>query len=171
MLLPVAFSFFLSTPASFQGILPSLDQVLPSLSSVLLFEGRILALDLSFRSSRSPLGATPGSGYAPGTYTDVALDSALDGSGATATLVVGDSGAVQSVSLSAFGGNYQQGETLTVNDAALGGGSGFSVDVGSVASTLPTLEDLDGILPVYTECATINYSTGECSAGFTRYPL
>ncbi|MFO0057319.1 MAG: hypothetical protein ACK55B_05800, partial [Cyanobacteriota bacterium] len=96
-------------------------------------------------------GLDPGKGYKPGTYTDVPLSSGSGGgSGAKATVVVGDDGTVSSVSLTAFGKNYEGGDTLSASDAKLGGGggSGFSVDVSNVRSTLPSLDDvLKNVLP------------------------
>jgi hypothetical protein len=94
-------------------------------------------------------GLDPGKGYKPGTYTNVPL-SGGSGSGAKATVVVGEDGTVSSVSLSVFGKDYQSGESLSVSDAKLGGGggSGFSVDVSNVRTTLPSLDDvLKNVLP------------------------
>ncbi|MFN9242686.1 MAG: hypothetical protein ACK6DG_01725 [Cyanobacteriota bacterium] len=96
-------------------------------------------------------GLDPGKGYKPGTYTDVPLSSGSGGgSGAKATVVVGDDGTVSSVSLTAFGKNYEGGDSLSTSDTNLGGsgGSGFSVDVSNVRSTLPSLDDvLKNVLP------------------------
>lgn len=95
-------------------------------------------------------GLDPGKGYKPGTYTNVPL-SGGSGSGAKGTVVVGEDGTVSSVSLSVFGKDYQSGESLSATDAKLGGGggSGFSVDVSKVRSTLPSLDDvLKNVLPI-----------------------
>jgi hypothetical protein len=83
----------------------------------------------------------PGSGYADGTYTSVALSGSATGTGAIATVVVsggqvtavdvrgdlGQPGVVQ-------GYNYGVGDVLTAPASALGGsGSGFSVPVAGLA--------------------------------------
>lgn len=94
-------------------------------------------------------GLDPGKGYKPGTYTNVPL-SGGSGSGAKGTVVVGEDGTVSSVSLSVFGKDYQSGESLSATDAKLGGGggSGFSVDVSKVRTTMPSLDDvLKNVLP------------------------
>lgn len=94
-------------------------------------------------------GLDPGKGYKPGTYTNVPLAGG-SGTGAKATVVVGEEGTVKSVTLTAFGKDYEGGESLSVSDANLGGsgGSGFSVDVSTVRSTLPSLDDvLKNVLP------------------------
>lgn len=72
-----------------------------------------------------------GSGYTDGTYENIPLLSAGSGTGAEATIVV-DTGEVISVTLTIAGQAYTQGETLTVDDALLGGGSDFAIDVASV---------------------------------------
>jgi hypothetical protein len=74
----------------------------------------------------------PGSGYTPGTYAGVTLTSA-SGSGATATIVVGASGEVTSVTLGAAGTGYTVNQPLSATAASIGGtGSGFYVFVGSI---------------------------------------
>ncbi|MEB3324625.1 MAG: hypothetical protein VKM17_04745 [Cyanobacteriota bacterium] len=105
--------------------------------------GRILSFNQSLQSSNSPEGLARGSGYTPGTYTDVPLTGG-SGTGARGTVVVGEDGTVSSVSLSVFGKDYQSGESLSVSDAKLGGsgGSGFSVDVSTVDITPPSFDDV-----------------------------
>ena len=161
MLLPLSLSFslFLQLTAPLNGvgqILPSLDSILPSLSNLLLYEGRIQTFD-----GRS---ADVGSNYEPGTFTNVPLEGG-SGSGALATVVVGASGSVTGLTLTTFGRDYQPGDTLTINDATLGGGTGFQIDVAGVASTLPRL---DAVLPTLDPCSTIDPPTGECRPAFVR---
>jgi hypothetical protein len=70
-----------------------------------------------------------GSGYTPGTYTNVPLVGSLGGSGATMNLTIYGTGVVGLVyiTISAQGANYQYGETVTA--PSLPGGSGFSATV------------------------------------------
>ena len=79
------------------------------------------------------LGAfNPGYGYTPGTYSSVALTSTA-GSGATATIVVGASGEVTSVTLGAAGSGYFVGQGLSAPAASIGGtGSGFYIFVSTI---------------------------------------
>lgn len=70
---------------------------------------------------------TPGSGYADGSYTDIPFTT---GSGANATADIGVSGGVvTTVTIVNRGAAYQVGDVLEVDDALLGGGSGFSIPV------------------------------------------
>jgi hypothetical protein len=75
---------------------------------------------------------TGGSGYTDGTYNDVPLTGG-DGFGATADIVV-SGGAVTSVTLVLLGAVYQVGNSLSADDADLGGGGGmgFSIDVSDI---------------------------------------
>lgn len=183
MLLPLSLTLFLSTPTGIlpslpslpglDAILPSLESVLPSLDTVLKREGRLLELDTSTRTTRSPAGLDGGTNYVPGTYTNVELIGADEGSGAKATIVVNDDGAVSSVTLTAFGRDYSASDQLTADPAALGGGDGFSVDVAGVVNTLPSLSDvlptlggLTDILPSLDPCLTNDPVTGECRPGY-----
>jgi len=80
-------------------------------------------------------GPVPGSGYTPGTYTGVATTSSGSGTGATLDVIVNASGQVTSAVLNAPGTGYLVGNTLT--STAIGGGSGFSVLITSVAVANP----------------------------------
>jgi phage gp36-like protein len=75
-------------------------------------------------------GLQPGSGYTDGEYVATSLLGGT-GSGAVATLVV-VAGSVSKIATSNNGQNYQINDVLTVDDALLGGGSGFSVTVDKV---------------------------------------
>lgn len=68
-----------------------------------------------------------GSGYVAGTYTGVAITSTTgNGSGGTATVVVGGDGSVSSVTILIGGARYDVTDQLTVSNTLLGGsGSGF----------------------------------------------
>jgi hypothetical protein len=68
-------------------------------------------------NSISTLGAvTAGTGYTPGTYTNVALVSPVGGNGvgALATVVVGGGGTVSSITITSPGQNYVAGQVLTL---------------------------------------------------------
>jgi hypothetical protein len=73
-----------------------------------------------------------GSGYANSTYTDVPLTGGT-GFGATADITVAG-GAVTTVTIVLRGSNYVSGDSLSADDADLGGlgGSGFSIDVDAI---------------------------------------
>jgi hypothetical protein len=72
---------------------------------------------------------TGGSGYAPGTYSNVPLTNG-NGSGATANIVVNSSGVVSSVTLTNGGQFYAVGDILGASATYLGNsGSGFAVTV------------------------------------------
>lgn len=73
---------------------------------------------------------TGGSGYADGTYTDVAFTTGNGFSGTADITVSG--GTVTAVTIVAPGALYQVGDILEVDDADIGGGSGFSVPVATV---------------------------------------
>ena len=73
---------------------------------------------------------TAGSGYADGSYTDIPF---ITGSGANATADIGVAGGVvTSVTIVNRGAAYQVGDVLEVDDADLGGGSGFSIPVTAI---------------------------------------
>jgi len=79
-------------------------------------------------------GITAGSLYVPGTYADVPLTGG-NGSGATATIIVGSLGTVTSVTLTNGGQFYAVGNTLSAANTSIGGsGSGFAISVGSVTN-------------------------------------
>lgn len=68
-----------------------------------------------------------GSGYTDDTYTNIAVTT---GTGFNATLDITVSGnTVTAVTVNTVGASYLVGDTLEVDDADLGGGSGFSIDV------------------------------------------
>lgn len=73
-----------------------------------------------------------GSLYSDGPYTNVPLTGG-SGSGATADITV-SGGAVTAVTIVLRGSNYVIGDTLSADDADLGGGggSGFSIDVDTI---------------------------------------
>jgi len=83
----------------------------------------------------SALGSiTAGSLYVPGTYADVPLTGG-NGSGATATIIVGSLGTVTSVTLTNGGQFYAVGNTLSTLSTSIGGsGSGFSIPVSAVTN-------------------------------------
>lgn len=84
-----------------------------------------------------------GAGYVFGTYYNVPL-TAGSGSGAQATVVVGD-GAVTEVTMSLVGIGYVVGDTLSAANANLGGsGSGFSVQVETLTGGVATLGAISG---------------------------
>jgi hypothetical protein len=77
---------------------------------------------------------TAGSGYVAGTYADVPLTGG-NGSGATATIIVGLSGTVTSITIKNGGQFYAVGNTLSASNTYLGNsGSGFSVPVATVTN-------------------------------------
>jgi hypothetical protein len=71
-----------------------------------------------------------GSGYANNTYNGVDITGG-SGGGATANIVV-SGGAVTSVTIVNPGAGYQVGDTIDVDDADIGGGTGFSIDVNTI---------------------------------------
>jgi len=79
-----------------------------------------------------------GSLYIPGTYADVPLTNG-NGSGATATIVVGSLGTVTSVTLKDGGQFYAVGNVLSASNTYLGNsGSGFSITVNTVTNSAGT---------------------------------
>lgn len=81
---------------------------------------------------------TAGTQYVPGTYAEVALTGG-SGSGATATIVVGSTGVISSVTLKNGGQFYAIGDILSASNLSLGGnGSGFSLPVSSISNTTGT---------------------------------
>ena len=74
----------------------------------------------------------------PGTYSEVSLTGG-SGSGATATIVVGSSGAISSVTLKNGGQFYAVGDVLSASNSSLGNsGSGFSITVSTVTNSTGT---------------------------------
>jgi hypothetical protein len=79
-----------------------------------------------------------GSGYVPGTYSEVSLTGG-SGSGATATIVVNSSGNVSSVTLKDGGQFYAVNDILSADSSSLGGsGTGFSIAVNTVSNATGT---------------------------------
>jgi hypothetical protein len=77
---------------------------------------------------------TGGSGYLDGNYTGVPLTGGGGGSGASADITV-SGGAVTAATIFATGAGYSAGNTLSADDADLGGngGSGLAINVDTVA--------------------------------------
>ncbi len=124
-------SFYGGTSASYQDTyfifnVPNSDQFYISLSNVTFdmltgVPGQIMTGEIS----------SGGTGYGNGTFTAVPLTGGT-GTGAQATIVV-VGGIVTSVTLTAFGSGYSIGDTLSANNASLGGtGSGFGYSVEEV---------------------------------------
>jgi len=89
------------------------------------------------QDSISGLGVIAGgSGYLDGTYWDVPLAGG-SGSGARANITV-SGGSVTAVSLADPGALYRPAETLTANNATLGGGSLFSIPVNATLNSAGT---------------------------------
>jgi len=79
-----------------------------------------------------------GSGYVPGTYSEVSLTGG-SGSGATATIVVNSSGNISSLTLKDGGQFYAVNDTLSATSSSLGGsGTGFSIAVNTVSNVTGT---------------------------------
>jgi flagellin len=107
------------------------------------------------------LGAVNGgTGYTPGTYTNVPLTGSASGTGAKATIVVAAGGAISAVTLTAAGSNYQLGDTLSLSASGpLGSGTGFSVPVvtdptksiGSANKANVVLSSLDMVMDAVNE--------------------
>ena len=118
---------------------------------VCFYQGVGASLDTAFQASTDPNraalttiqdgtilsfgNAVAGSGYTDGTYTAVALTGG-SGSGATANIVVSGGGVATGSTLVDGGVGYKSTDQLSADDAALGGGggSGFTIEVDSVAS-------------------------------------
>jgi hypothetical protein len=79
-----------------------------------------------------------GSLYVPGTYSDVSMTGG-SGSGAIATIVIGSSGAVSSVTLKSGGQFYAVGDVLSASNSSLGNsGSGFNITVSTITNSTGT---------------------------------
>lgn len=98
-------------------------------------EGEYKPMPITGDGKVAKLGTlTPGTGYTEGTYTKVALSGGT-GSGAKATIKVGDDGKVSSVTITTDGKGYVVGDELTTANTNLGGaGSGFKVKVKEVTT-------------------------------------
>lgn len=97
-------------------------------------EGYVISYKADAIASLDNTSLNGGSGYSDGTYTNVPLLSAGDGVGAKATLVIAG-GIVTTVTVTSRGHSYTIGETLTTDDALIGGGSSFAIDVLKVNGT------------------------------------
>lgn len=82
-------------------------------------------------------GFTPGTGYTPGTYTNVPTIGG-SGTGATLDIAVSAAGAVVAVSLNSAGSGYTAGDGLTVT--TLGAGYGFVSNVATITVVNPAGE-------------------------------
>jgi hypothetical protein len=80
---------------------------------------------------------TGGSGYANGSYSNVPILGG-SGSGATANFIV-SGGIVTIVNEASAGSGYVAGESISVDDSLIGGGTGFTMEVGSVGPTSLTV--------------------------------
>lgn len=75
--------------------------------------------------------ATGGSGYATGTYTNVALTGG-SGSGMKASITVNSSGVVSACTITTQGTGYRAGDVLSADASSIGGtGSGFTYQYGN----------------------------------------
>lgn len=76
---------------------------------------------------------TGGTLYTPGVYLGVATTTSGAGTGLTANITVGASGAITGFTVVARGTGYAIADTISVSNAVVGGtGSGFSIPVNSV---------------------------------------
>jgi hypothetical protein len=87
-------------------------------------------LELQTSAINALTNLVPGSGYADNTYTGVEITGG-SGGGATADITVAG-GVVTVVSIVNPGSGYQVGDTIAVDDADIGGGTGFSIDVDTI---------------------------------------
>ena len=126
---------------------------------------------------KSPIGFTieietgfisnVGSGYTPGTYTQVPLQNLTSfGNGATADIVIGSLGTISSVTIDSPGNGYNTNDELTCNASDVGGtGSGFIYTVEDVT------DDLDAVMnmpPEYYEA--IHYNLVQRVMSMYNYP-
>lgn len=124
-----------------------------------------------------------GSLYSDGSYTDVPLTGG-SGAGATADITV-SGGAVTTVTIVLRGANYVIGDTLSANDANLGGGggSGFSIDVDTIyaqgiemsanatgtGSTTVTFSTPPDLIKVYQHEIGVNEVDGQNEVAIQSY--
>ena len=108
-------------------------------------------------STGSPYsGIVTGTGYTAGIYTNVALTGGF-GTGAQATIGV-SAGKVHSITFTAYGSGYHQGDVLSAPSSSLGGtGSGFQVTV-NISSTLTDV--MNAINSVSTQSGVTATMTG-----------
>jgi len=88
-------------------------------------------------------GITGGGGYANGLYQNVSMTLGT-GRGARANITV-SGGAVTDVSLIYGGEGYTAGETISADDAQIGGGSGFEVVISKVVDVGPLWQHEVGV--------------------------
>lgn len=124
-----------------------------------------------------------GSLYSDGPYTDVPLTGG-SGAGATADVTV-SGGAVTAVTIVLRGANYVIGDTLSADDANLGGGggSGFSIDVDTIyaqgvemsanatgtGSTTVTFSTPPDLIKVYQHEIGVNEVDGQNEVAIQSY--
>jgi hypothetical protein len=83
---------------------------------------------------------TGGSSYTNGSYNNVLLSTSGSGGGVAAAVTVAG-GSITAVTILYAGGSYAVNDTLTVNNALIGGtGSGFSVPITSVSGAGPVVQ-------------------------------
>jgi hypothetical protein len=81
-------------------------------------------------------GLQGGSGYTPGTYTNIATVGG-SGIGATLNITVDVSGIVTTVTLNSAGSGYTASDGLTAAPATIGSGTGFAVAVATITVVTP----------------------------------
>ncbi len=91
-----------------------------------------------------------GSSYTTGSYLARALTGGT-GTGATANFTIA-AGAVTAVTIVNPGSNYVAGDTLSVNNANVGGtGTGFSIKVATVAINRPVYNPTASVAPIWSD--------------------
>jgi hypothetical protein len=86
-----------------------------------------------------------GSGYADGTYTDVASTNVVAAGNSALFTVIVSGGIVTSATLTWGGMTYKAGDTLTISNTLLGGtGSGLLITVNTVDSSQLTIVNANG---------------------------
>jgi hypothetical protein len=129
--------------------------LLDGCSSVRLLGARIIGTQLMSSGATAFGDISGGSGYANGTYRNVLLKGG-SGGGAVADLVV-SGGAVSSITPVYPGGSYAVGDTLTCNNADVGGrGGGFSAPLTSVSGAGPKVAVA---APVAVACTALSCSS------------
>jgi hypothetical protein len=98
-----------------------------------------LVLQILSSSINALTNLVGGSGYADNTYPGVAITGG-SGGGATADIVV-SGGTVTSVTIVNPGSGYLPGDTIAVDDADIGGGTGFSIDIDTIWAQTIVMND------------------------------